>query len=548
MKEALKVVSIIVIIAAFAGIIFGVTRLFASECRTGMHYDKTEKKCIITCNEGEKYYPSIDKCLQCPPGQHYISGGCQEECNANEKLCGDKCYLPKQFECIDGQLCAPNNVCDKQGGVKVCCASNEQCDSKTGCGKCQKPLCGDICCHGEEVCYNNKWCCDPDKQCKDEKGEPMCCEKKCCNGVCCGSGLECSPDGDCKISCGKDWCDPDTQLCQEYQTPDGKEQKYCHNINCEWDTLRYDPQPIGKIDVCKYKGKLYNVRNPSDATGGELRRTATTTPKGNNTPCSKDDCYARLVENGITNISWSGKSCTGSFDCQNKLPELGDCPFPDGYKASCCLDTNNKFTGQVCNDNMVCIDGSCVQGWKCQQGKLNHGKVCVQTDKPDEAEYTSKDQCEAACKCDPGWRINSTLGQDCNDFACKLNGKERPDMYTWENGGCQRVKPKVNPQNYCSWPFPACKYDCKQFAKDAGDGYKLCCYWNDPFSGCTGFAGDVSPPAGKSWKDGGGNSYNQLDPLTGKDITYYMALTGPGKSSVEMGKPNSSCGSCIPQT
>ena len=95
-----------------------ITRSFSMTCQDGYHYNKTAKKCVQTCSDGNINQPTLDyKCGQCP--EDYI---------VNNKLCVKKCRsnsdCPKSStgdvqKCVGG-LCDDHVwSCNKkpQGGV-----------------------------------------------------------------------------------------------------------------------------------------------------------------------------------------------------------------------------------------------------------------------------------------------------------------------------------------------------------------------------------------------------------------------------------------------
>ena len=58
-----QIAAIISIIIVFGIIIYFVAKTFAKQCPEGQHYDNTQKKCIITCNQDTQVYnPKTDKC------------------------------------------------------------------------------------------------------------------------------------------------------------------------------------------------------------------------------------------------------------------------------------------------------------------------------------------------------------------------------------------------------------------------------------------------------------------------------------------------------
>ena len=87
-KLIVKYIAIVLIIAAFGGIIYGITKMFQSTCPTGSTYNKEQKKCIKDCVSGTQYDSHYMKCIPiCDPGTNYFPGhddqcyACKPGCN-----------------------------------------------------------------------------------------------------------------------------------------------------------------------------------------------------------------------------------------------------------------------------------------------------------------------------------------------------------------------------------------------------------------------------------------------------------------------------------
>ncbi len=222
MKAKLTFMTLITVVVALAGfglIIYGVTRAFSSTCGGGMTYNKDLKQCVETCKDGEKFYPETKQCSKCPPGQTFdqAAGVCRAPCEGEEKHCGTKCYNPLSWDCIDpdtGLLCPVSSDSCKRvyvddEGTKRCC---KNCVGKTKAGKddcCKKGFHVDEdgacvpCASGKNSCGINA-CCDKfETCCKDTKSD---------KGTCCKSGETCDAAGNC---CSGDKYNGATQTCCE---------------------------------------------------------------------------------------------------------------------------------------------------------------------------------------------------------------------------------------------------------------------------------------------------------------------------------------------
>lgn len=364
------IIGLIIIILSFTGIIFGISQIFSSSCSSGFVYDNDQKKCRVKCKENEIYYPSIDKCLDCPPGQSLFGATCRKSCELGQGQCGDNCYNIAQENCIDGMICDISRTClDKDGNI-ICCGSGTRCD-KFGSGLCvacdtSDVLCGGICCNSGEVCAGGE-CCNPEYTCGNKK----CCKnKKCCgdgdDGTCCNDNEVCE-GGKCLPKCGNTIC-TDNQICQIVKSPNGDVSTCITNDGCKWSPLIYDPAMVGpNADIPTYKNKLDQITICSDPTGilGPFTRTVTTSRDPAKQVCTIGDCYKRVSEEDMEFNSWDpvNQVCKGEF---NHPPHKCD-TCPPGLGTSCC-NNEGKFSGQVCPQGQGnCYDQNgikiCGKGW-----------------------------------------------------------------------------------------------------------------------------------------------------------------------------------------
>ena len=438
----LTVISIVVAIAGFGLIIFGISRIFKDSCPSDMTYDDENKECREICTDGAKWYPEVRKCLPCPPNYTPAPNcpdGCREICNNEQTACDCTCILPSQQTCIDRKPCLIAKSCGKpketriQGVFEVspspspyhgetCCGDGEKCDPDSGkCIKCgaNDVVCKGVCCGEHQSCSKDGACCDTDKICKDG----TCCSTTACQapnsaltcGGCCGNKC-CPPDqfceeGTCKTPCGggggqpRKFCDPDTQTC-ETATKNGTQGAWCITKGCEWGTLTYDPenQKAGDdvINTCGAGTRVVSCRN-SELTGPFTKQAISSQDASSTRDCTLDDCYFRTAdEKGVDNVKFDGKTCTASFDCQKYLDTCGNCPYgPEtGDQGACCENPTGGFTGQICPPGQICLNGNCIYGWQCVTHSASEKDCEVVTTKPGPtvSVYTSLGECQKDCQ------------------------------------------------------------------------------------------------------------------------------------------------------
>lgn len=169
------------------------------------------------CKKGYKWYKSVGKCLECPPGPHKIIN----------KKCGTVCYDPQKQDCLpgnilcdldevcgndclkSGEVCVDNLPCggilgtpcvkDKTGKFTQCCTNKEMCEDNIcqDCDPKKRIWCNNKCCpEGKKECTDGVCCTKGTKVCPEDK---VCCEGgTCCSGKCCPSDTHtCLKDGTC---------------------------------------------------------------------------------------------------------------------------------------------------------------------------------------------------------------------------------------------------------------------------------------------------------------------------------------------------------------
>ena len=124
-----KIIILIIIIAAFAGIIVGIVLAFRVQCPDGKIFDKTCKKCVTKCPDGYKLIPEGD----CNSTTCAID--CKDRCRIDNDTCGDNCgsdCCNKNESCdFSEQKCKTNN-CPKGPNAEIFCEPPGVCISSPG--------------------------------------------------------------------------------------------------------------------------------------------------------------------------------------------------------------------------------------------------------------------------------------------------------------------------------------------------------------------------------------------------------------------------------
>lgn len=100
-----KIIIFILVVGAFITLTFVISKGFSTTCLTGSEYNKTLKRCVPICTDGQKYYNQTNSCLDCPPGQEKIGDGCADICPKGFKKCGSNCYDETHYTCEINGLC-----------------------------------------------------------------------------------------------------------------------------------------------------------------------------------------------------------------------------------------------------------------------------------------------------------------------------------------------------------------------------------------------------------------------------------------------------------
>ena len=592
-----QIISIVIIIVSFISVIYFIVQSFKKTCPTGSHFDSVLNKCSPNCKSPQVNNKSDGTC-ECPnPNDNFIGGQCIPKCPDDKPdLCNNQCYNTLQYNCTNDNTV----LCPQHLGIcgDDCCIGNTTCDEKTS-------TCVNKPCKDPQVFCGDDGCCDPNSCIKDNKknGNSVCCSEldgkeicgtgsnqtcclsgKCCTATdgtvtCCDSNQECK-DGKCMIKCehngidkngndiGPQYCDPNPSFGKKHGdqcvniTRDNVQFSYCGHNNCVFNHVIYhpsvinNPHPTGNsdyVDVCKTEGdpgKFYSV---FDSTLGLTRTETSDFDLADSDVCNENDCINRLsdyaTENTDVNISNSG--CSTNFNCQQLLAKNPNtCPYPDGNgKTQCCFKDNGTYTGQLCPVGQVAAfngqDCDCIGGWVCTPGA--NGSTCTPVPPGYNATtfYTDLKSCQAACKCNPGWRWNKSLSETpaCNDFLCKDNmGRNRPDVW---NGDTEKmtchhkfdssVVNDIANKNTSYHAIPAyCDMKCDDMSTESASagypGYGIASFYGG-FLNCIGTALDVT-----------GAEYNGTvrqdqfpHPDGPQNVTYYSGcpdtLSNPGSGN-----------------
>ena len=323
---------LVITILAFGGIIYAVTTSLKTQCAQGSHYDTTEKKCIETCQSGAKYYPSVGKCLQCPPGQiSYSTCGCIHPCGEGMSQCGCSCISPHLEECIDNKPC--NNAQSCENG-KICCGDGAKCDVSVvqDCMPGYTPSTKDGChwCTADKATGNTK---DADKKCTVNTNKGPCDQDYCKVGVQirppdCKTGYHASEEDGC-FFCMKDGVKCTIDI--------GNDKGKCGQTN--YCTPGVEVHVPGQ--ACKKCGKDSIICNGKCCNDNQL--------------CTINGCCDK---SGFCIDKAGNKTCCASGKCCN-----GKCckaAGPDGKKTMICCDSGDGEKCVVsCSDSQSCDDTTC---------------------------------------------------------------------------------------------------------------------------------------------------------------------------------------------
>ena len=343
-------------------------------------FNPDKNKCI-----GGKVYPNVKACSE--------TLGCETDfrCSNDGKTC-IQCAEANGYCINSGKCCKSPQICDADGQKCTNCAtgttscgnacyhnSTQICcdDKKTICNQGQT-CCGEKCCDSGTSCVNGA-CCDSSKVYDIGNGQKACCASDLCDGKCCSDPNTTCHANKCMTKCGDEFCDiTANEECLTIGPTTGPTTKKCIHTNCKFDDLIYDPPLLtddtGKsLDVFKrFKGnytKLY-LSNPNNVYG--LSRVSHVDTVGGT--CNVNDCVNKLSQDNVeflnvpTTYDTTGGNhnlgqCTATFGT-DILNKPATCPWANSPER-CCTD-GGSLTGQVCNENQACINGTCFKKtYKC---------------------------------------------------------------------------------------------------------------------------------------------------------------------------------------
>lgn len=379
-----KIVVFVIIVVAFVSMSYFIAKAFASKCPSKMQYDNDQKKCIPICDRNGTYYPSVDKCLRCPPGQIFDKDlGCIADCSSfgdKYKPCGVNCFIDSEAICIDGRVCYNNQIDRKNPKKLSCCPENTFYNSTTG-------LCEQCSVSKNQIPCGNK-CCDPDtdgkiKQCIGG----ICCSEKSIHGTqCCAkySTVDgcCSDDDNIFVSDDGNYCIEKCVNGNVFCRPKNNEKcvdditRWVNGVptatsvcksqsGCSVSTPIVDPSDIYDKPVCKAKTDVENLGpfaacKVSDITSYTKKETLSILSKKGT--CSVGDCWDIVGKNkGLLDVKFdeTTNTCTAVLDCQyadgtsNTCPPTGQLILPN-HPTQNCVDSNNLVT-HLCPENTECI-------------------------------------------------------------------------------------------------------------------------------------------------------------------------------------------------
>ena len=472
----MKIIILIIIIVAFFTAIYIIATVFATKCPSGQHFDKDQKKCILTCDDDEVYNQSTNSCRPiCKENEVWSDSlGICKDCGAGSSwnetsqecliFCGSDGECTPGQSCINGQCCN-YPACKTKDGDKCCETCNPDPNNSSY----------SICCASNKI-YTDK-----------TTGQTACCSAgQISNGVSCQ--IPCGPAGSTKVCSPGNECltiknvDPKSSIYNELkgntdnlweQNTDGTYNCYsCMGTKdlCNSKNAQASPASIGNFYPClemgddlqasdilskdnlidfnkelqqKYKQGLGHYCGNNQQDLARLYRINFL----NKDKCNYANCVAAMANPYVTDIQYDETTgnCTSLQSCTQNIsglnvtsptgsssePDLGQLPdcskLPTDPKWFC----NNKqqLEGNYCEPNSGLIQ---IKGYNChnylEQNPPNIGTKSVDANNN--------------CVCYPG-----SVGNTCQfsrDITCSKHGTPDPNTGTckcdtfWVGTNCDK--------------------------------------------------------------------------------------------------------------
>lgn len=513
-----QIISLIIVLAVFALIIYFVSKNFAQSCNAGEIYqngkcikdcslvpdttwDDIKQQCVPIC--GEKQLCG-NKCIdtstqKCFPGNIV--------CPKNDLVCGGICYDPKNKVCIKNKIINKTQLCEDgkticDDGIiccnNTCCGKSERCDEKTNrCTSCDE---------NHKICDVDGKCYDPNTQ-QCVKG---CGVVDCPPGQSIGGNCNCCPKGQIpaknNVCCLPENIDSNGNCCANAAFTDKDGKKQCcdtdtHTIvndkcllNCETETggMEYCDDSIGQVcqkiygrtesggtvvvksgcentkDRCHWSELLYD---PVDSIiidkDGKTKSTPVCSDENGNTYFAYDPKLKLFRKANTTGNKNSGDICNIN-DCYGRILETeNDQVIFNQDTKYCSANFDCKILLPELSDSTICpFQGEEAERCCVVNGKLT-GQVC-QT-----GQVCNNGICHPKCDSTEVWdsRVNKCVKKDMTSITYSTHTDSEGDnnqldyLNRFGDLTCQNntvmSRFKLNSQD-TNKPQLSYSYDCKQ--------------------------------------------------------------------------------------
>lgn len=475
-----KIIILIVILAAFGAIIFAISFAFATKCPTGQTWDKDQQKCIKTCVEDEEVYDtdindcrpictgnsvwsrSLNTCKECPVGSTWNETSqecllyCSDttECTTDQSCVEGKCCNYKPCKTIAGDKCCQTCTPDTQNaGYSICCAPEKTCviNGQT------------TCCPGGQICNNGTECVNP-------------CGPAGSNKIC-GSNTECvtiknvdpikNPNIFNQLNSNKEnlWeqnsdktynfytCLSNKNLCNSSNSFAGPAETAnfypCFDMgNMDKNKiLAYTKDNINQFNSNLGQGQGYYCNDGSGKNLSRLYGVELDTNK-----CNYTNCIAMLANPSVTDVYYDEKTgnCTSIQSCTDNISNLQTSIDNKnlGFLQSCkdsnidvCKNLGDK--GEFCESSSGLIQ---TLGYNCDPNNSSgykNGCICKPDTSGVSCQYSRTKTCnghgspnnDGTCKCDPFYQnVPAPIGCTLiitKDYFEKNSGWKSGPIYNW---------------------------------------------------------------------------------------------------------------------